>query len=131
MIRFPAPHTENRPVCVNHEASQVPLEPVKCTCEKYSLFYMHIHGKDATIRQNIIDKHGISGPEQYVWHRTPGFGDSNWTDIISELRRFGYRGNIDIEGWHDPVYRGKLEMTGQVHALNYLKHCRGGAYIDW
>ncbi len=88
--------------------------------------FFHIHGKDATIRRDIIARHGISGPEAYVWHRTPGFGDSNWTDIISELRRYGYRGNIDIEGWHDPVYRGELEMTGQVHALNYLKQCRGG-----
>ncbi len=29
---------------------------------------------------------------------------------------------IDIEGWHDPVYRDALEMTGQVHALNHLNH---------
>ena len=36
-------------------------------------------------------------------------------------------GAIDIEGWHDPVYRDELEMTGQVRALNYLKECRGGA----
>jgi hypothetical protein len=42
----------------------------------------------------------------------------------------GYNGNIDIEGWHDPVYRGDLEMTGQVRGLNYLKACRGGDYID-
>lgn len=62
--------------------------------------------------------------------RTPGFGDSNWTDIISELRLAGYAGAIDIEGWHDPVYRDALEMTGQVHALNYLKDCRGGDHVD-
>ena len=36
-------------------------------------------------------------------------------------------GAIDIEGWHDPVYRDELEMTGQVRALNFLKECRGGA----
>ena len=36
---------------------------------------------------------------------------------------------IDIEGWHDPVYRGELEITGQVHGLNYLKNCRGGDII--
>lgn len=34
-------------------------------------------------------------------------------------------GSIDIEGWHDPVYRGDLEMMGQVPGLNYLKRCRG------
>ncbi|MCY2927140.1 MAG: sugar phosphate isomerase/epimerase, partial [Planctomycetota bacterium] len=26
-------------------------------------------------------------------------------------------------------YRDALEMTGQVHALNYLKGCRGGTYV--
>ncbi len=35
-----------------------------------------------------------------------------------------YRGSIDIEGWHDPVYRDHLELTGQVHALRHLKDCR-------
>ena len=41
-----------------------------------------------------------------------------------------YKGSIDIEGWHDPVYRRELEMTGQVHALHYLKRCRGGDYVE-
>ncbi len=85
----------------------------------------HIHGKDATIRKDILAKHGFMSPVKSMWHRTPGFGDSNWTDIISELRMINYNGNIDIEGWHDPVYCGDLEMTGQVAALNYLKRCRG------
>lgn len=87
----------------------------------------HIHGKDATIRKDLLAKNGLW--EQWVWHRTPGFGDSNWTDIISELRKYGYQGNIDIEGWHDPVYREELEMTGQVAGLNYLKRCRGGNFV--
>jgi sugar phosphate isomerase/epimerase len=89
----------------------------------------HVHGKDATIHWDVVHKYGIGGAKQFAFHRTPGFGDSNWTEIISELRRHGYSGTIDIEGWHDPVYRGELEMTGQVHALNYLKQCRGGSYI--
>ncbi len=88
----------------------------------------HIHGKDATVHWDVIRTKGIRGGEPVVHHRTPGFGDTNWTDVISILRQHGYRGCIDIEGWHDPVYRGDLEMTGQVHALNYLKRCRGGAY---
>ena len=49
--------------------------------------------------------------------------------MISELRLAGFTGSIDIEGWHDPVYRDALEMTGQVRALNYLKECRGGAFV--
>ena len=64
----------------------------------------------------------------FVWHRMPGFGDTNWRDIISILRSNGYEDDICIEGYHDPVYRGELEMTGQLHALNYLKWCRGGEF---
>ena len=63
------------------------------------------------------------------WHRTPGFGECNWHEIISILRMNKYTGTIDIEGWHDPVYKGELEITGQVHALHYLKFCRGEDYI--
>ncbi|GMQ56168.1 sugar phosphate isomerase/epimerase [Vallitalea sediminicola] len=90
----------------------------------------NVHGKDATIDWNIIKKYGIGGYKQFAWHRTPGFGNSNWTDIISILRMNNYTGSIDIEGYHDPVYSGKLELTGQVHSLNYLKQCRGGNYIE-
>ncbi len=93
---------------------------------KWAHKFFHVHGKDATIRWEVIREHGIFGKEPFVWMRTPGFGDSNWTDIISELRLAGYSGSIDIEGWHDPVYRGDLEMTGQLSALRHLKTARGG-----
>lgn len=102
----------------------------------------HVHGKDASIQWDRVRKYGVHssfhadvalpGIEQavkpFAYHRTPGFGDSNWTDIISRLRMGGFQGSIDIEGWHDPVYANELEMTGQVFALNHLKQCRGGAY---
>jgi len=84
----------------------------------------HVHGKDATIHWDVVKEHGIGGPVPFAYHRTPGFGDSNWTDIISALRMGGFTGSIDIEGWHDPVYRDTLEMTGQVHGLRYLQACR-------
>lgn len=86
----------------------------------------HIHGKDATIHWDVLKTHGLRGNQTWVHHRTPGFGDTNWNDLITILRMGGFTGAIDIEGWHDPVYRGDLEMTGQVRALNYLKDCRGG-----
>jgi sugar phosphate isomerase/epimerase len=89
----------------------------------------HIHGKDATILWDAVREYGVNSSKPYVLQRTPGFGDTNWTDVISELRRGGFAGAIDIEGWHDPVYRGDLEMTGQVYGLNYLKGCRGGDFV--
>jgi sugar phosphate isomerase/epimerase len=88
-----------------------------------------VHGKDATIAWDVLRSSGLHGGKKFAWHRTPGFGDTNWTDLISILRINKYTGSIDIEGYHDPVYIGDLEMTGQVHALNYLKQCRGGAYV--
>jgi sugar phosphate isomerase/epimerase len=93
---------------------------------KWAAKIFHVHGKDATVRWDVIREHGIFGSKPFVQMRTPGFGDSDWTRIISELRLAGYNGSIDIEGWHDPVYRDELEMTGQVKALNHLKECRGG-----
>jgi len=92
------------------------IDPLPQLREWVSKIY-HVHGKDATVLWDVIRKHGIGGRDPYIFHRTPGFGDTNWTDVISELRRGGFKGSIDIEGWHDPVYRGELEMTGQVHGL--------------
>ena len=89
----------------------------------------HIHGKDATVDLDKLKRDGLRCGEWFVWHRTPGFGDTNWTDLISILRQHGWQGSIDIEGWHDPVYKDDLEMTGQVHGLRYLQSCRGGAYV--
>ena len=96
---------------------------------KYASRIWHIHGKDAQVDWGVIREHGIRGGVQYVHHRTPGFGDTNWTDLISTLRMCGWRGSIDIEGFHDPVYRDALETTGQVAALDYLKRCRGGRFV--
>ena len=95
---------------------------------KWAHKFFHVDGKDATIRRDVIREHGIFGREKFVFTRTPGFGDSNRTDIISELRLAGWSGSIDIEGWHDPVYRDALEMTGQANALAHLKAARGGDY---
>ena len=91
---------------------------------------IHLHGKDATVAWDIVKEFGTRGGKPYVWHRHPGFGDTNWTDVISILRMAKWTGSIDIEGWHDPVYVGELEMTGQVHSLNYLKRCRGGPFVE-
>lgn len=93
---------------------------------KWAPKIFHVHGKDATVDWDVLREQGIRSGKPYVHHRTPGFGDSNWSDIITILRMNNYKGCIDIEGWHDPIYRGDLEMTGQVRGLNHLKACRGG-----
>ncbi|MBR2426273.1 MAG: sugar phosphate isomerase/epimerase [Lentisphaeria bacterium] len=110
-----------------HQMTQL-IEPLP-QLRKWAPKVFHVHGKDATILHEVIAEKGIHCGEPFVRHRTPGFGDSNWTEIISILRQNNYEGTIDIEGWHDPVYRDELELTGQVHGLNYLKFCRGGDLI--
>jgi len=106
------------------------LDPIP-QLRKWVQKIFHVHGKDASVMWDVIKEHGIGGSVPFVYHRTPGFGDSNWTDIISILRLGGFTGSIDIEGWHDPVYRGELEMQGQVRGMNYLKACRGGDFYPY
>ena len=111
-----------------HQMAQL-IDPMK-SLKKWAPRIFHIHGKDATIDRDVISEYGISAAKEWCWHRTPGFGECNWADIISILRMNKYEGNIDIEGYHDPVYREEFELMGQVHALDYLKFCRGGEYVE-
>jgi sugar phosphate isomerase/epimerase len=90
--------------------------------------FVHVHGKDANIHWDMIRRSGIHGEEPYACHRTPGYGDSDWSMILAELRRAGFRGSIDIEGWHDPVMRDDLEIPGQLHALSVLKAAREAVF---
>lgn len=84
----------------------------------------HVHGKDANIHRDIIAQHGVYGRERFAWHRMPGFGDTDWREILRTLRAAGYAGSVDIEGYHDPVFKDEREIEGQVLALHYLKQCR-------
>ena len=84
----------------------------------------HLHGKDARVDHAVLARHGAYGRERFAWHRFPGLGDSNWEQIIAGLVELGFTGSIDIEGGHDPVYRGDREMEGQLLALRHLKDAR-------
>lgn len=89
---------------------------------------IHMHGKDATVDMEAVRRLGVFGAHEFAPQRTPGFGDTNWRDVFSILHEGGYESDICVEGYHDPVYRGEWEMTAQLHALNYLKWCRGGDF---
>jgi sugar phosphate isomerase/epimerase len=97
--------------------------------EQWAARIWHIHGKDATVRHDVIRIHGIRGGVPFLHHRFPGFGDTDWARLITILRMAGWRGSIDIEGFHDPVFTGPLETTGQVAALEHLLRCRGGRFV--
>ena len=59
---------------------------------KWAPKIFHVHGKDATVRWDVIREHGIFGKVPFVQMRTPGFGDSDWARVISDLRLAGYQG---------------------------------------
>ncbi len=84
----------------------------------------HIHGKDGKLNWEHIKKYGAWFGQHYCDHRFPGMGDSDWTKILNQLYSKGYKGDIAIEGFHDPVYNGNSERKGQTLALEYLKKCR-------
>ena len=65
------------------------------------------------------------GPRQAVLARFPGFGDCDWREIFAILMEASYEGAVSVEGWHDVIFGGDLEMDGQRHAMKYLKWCRG------
>ncbi len=92
---------------------------------KWAKHVFHVHGKDGMIDRALLAEYGNAAGKKILMHRNPGLGETDWSEIISILRANKYQGTIDIEGWHDPVYCGELELTGQVFSLNYLRRCRG------
>lgn len=96
----------------------------------YREFVLNIHGKDAMLAPEIQAKSGFAGGETWCWHRFPGYGSTDWRQVVAILREHGYRGSIDIEGRHDPFLEGELEMSGQVSALRHLIECRGGPFVE-
>ena len=89
----------------------------------------NVHGKDTTVDWDGIRHEGINCGLEFTPDRFPGMGDTNWRDVFYLLHRNGYEGDVNIEGYHDNCYNKQWEMTGQMHALNYLKWARGGEFI--
>jgi sugar phosphate isomerase/epimerase len=93
--------------------------------QKFGSRIFHVHAKDAYINHSLLQTYGICHPG-VAEHRFPGLGQANWPEIIHALLRVGYRSDISVEGWHDPVYRNhksglKLEDTGLQIARKLLE----------
>ncbi len=90
-----------------------------------------VHAKDAKVYRDVIDRYGIYHPGA-IEHCFVGLGDADWSAIVKELFRAGYKGDLNIEGWHDSVYRDhpngpKLEDTGLLVSLRHLSQFVDGA----
>ena len=97
--------------------------------KKYISKVFHIHGKDANIDWDSINEFGIDGARHYACDRFPGYGDTDWKEVMSILYKNNYQGTIDIEGYHDQYFNRELEFTATVSSLKYLKECRGGDFV--
>ncbi|MCL1796046.1 MAG: sugar phosphate isomerase/epimerase [Clostridia bacterium] len=110
-----------------HQLAQL-IDPIP-QLRKWAHKVVHLHGKDATVDRRAVEDHGILMPgDDYALSRMPGFGDTNWRDIFFILYMAGYEDDVCVEGYHDPFYSNEWEMTAQLHALKYLKWCRGGDF---
>ncbi len=90
---------------------------------------VHVHAKDAEVLWPSVQRNGILEPGA-VRHRTPGMGVVDWSKVISTLIEYGYDGNLDIEGRHDPIYYGPRENEGLVISLHHLKQFIASQYAS-
>jgi sugar phosphate isomerase/epimerase len=107
------------------------IDPVE-NLRKFGVKVFHVHAKDAFINQQLLETFGVCHPG-VAEHRLPGFGQANWSEIIHELLRAGYDSDLNIEGFHDPVFKDhptdvksplagqQLEREGWRHAKQFLE----------
>jgi len=100
------------------------IDPVR-NVREFGKKIHHVHAKDAKVYHDIMERFGMFHGGA-VEHCFPGMGDCDWAGIIKELRRAGYHGDLNIEGWHDPVFRNhdkgpKLEDLGLLIAKRHLE----------
>lgn len=88
---------------------------------RYGPRIYHVHAKDAEVNWRRVAEGGIADNPDWSRHRTPGHGDVNWPKFYSALVEAGYQGNLDIEGLHDPVFKGERERQGLLFSLNHLR----------
>jgi sugar phosphate isomerase/epimerase len=79
------------------------IDPVM-NIHKFGRRIFHVHAKDAFINRQLLEVYGPCHPG-VAEHRFPGLGQANWAEIVHALVRAGYDSDLNVEGWHDPVYR--------------------------
>jgi len=79
------------------------IDPV-ANLKKFGSRVFHVHAKDAWVDRQKLELYGPCHPG-VTEHRFPGLGQADWAQIIHTLVRSGYDSDLNIEGWHDPVFR--------------------------
>lgn len=103
------------------------IDPI-ANIRRYGDRIFHVHAKDAKVYRQVVDRYGIYHPGA-IEHCFPGLGDSDWGQIVKELLRAGYAGDMNIEGWHDQVLVDRegagREDWGLLISLRHL-----GPFVD-
>jgi len=81
------------------------IDPIN-NLHKFGARIFHVHAKDAYINVELLKTYGICHPG-VAEHRFPGLGQSNWAEIVHALLRAGYDSDLNVEGWHDPVFHDR------------------------
>lgn len=112
------------------------IDPV-VNLRKFGRRVFHVHAKDAFIDRQLLETYGVCHPG-VAEHRFPGFGEADWSEIVHALVRAGYDSDLNIEGWHDPVFRDhtpddkgllagrRLEDAGLLAARKTLEQITAG-----
>jgi sugar phosphate isomerase/epimerase len=79
------------------------VDPVE-NLRRFGRRVFHVHAKDARIDRTLLATYGLCHPG-VAEHRFPGFGQADWPEILHTLVGAGYDSDLNIEGWHDPVFR--------------------------
>ncbi len=92
------------------------IDPIE-NLRAWSSRVYHVHAKDAKVYEFNMKRNGIFATGS-VEHCMPGFGDTDWAQVVKELIRGGYRGDLNIEGWHDAVFNNRMESKGIPNDAN-------------
>jgi len=88
------------------------IDPV-ANIHKFGGRIFHVDATDACLNGALLETYGICHPG-VAEHRFPGLGQANWAEIVHALLRAGYDSDLNIEGWHDPVYRDYNDEPGRL-----------------
>jgi len=100
------------------------IDPVESIRRFGSRIY-HVHAKDAKVHKDLLARDGVWS-RGAIEHCFPGLGDTDWAACVKELLRQGYTSDMNIEGWHDGVYRNfddgpRREDEGLIISLRWLE----------
>jgi len=87
--------------------------------EKYGPRIFHTHAKDTEIRDEVVRRVGIQGPD---WWRyvIPGLGRVRWGEYVARLRRVKYDGVLSIEHEDGTIGAKEGVLLGKRYLEQYL-----------